>query len=83
LNLKEKVSIVPSLISKPDDFHCSSINFIIKPLLLWLFIKKGSDKFSVAFLRDFEVLNIGISKYILSSPINLMKVDSSYMLPSK
>jgi hypothetical protein len=83
LNLKEKVSIVPCLISKPDEFHCCSINLIIKPLLLLLFIKKGSDKFRVAFLRDFEVLNSGINKYVLSSPINFIKVDSSYMLPSK
>jgi hypothetical protein len=62
LNFKEKVIIVPSLISKPDDFHCSNINLIINPELLLLLTKKGSDKFNVAFLRDVELVNNGINK---------------------
>jgi hypothetical protein len=35
---------------------------MIKAELLSLFTKKGSDKFNVAFLRDVELLNNGITK---------------------
>jgi hypothetical protein len=62
LNLNEKVIIVPSLISKPDEFHCSSINLMIKAELLLLFTKKDSDKFKVALFKDFEAANNGINK---------------------
>jgi hypothetical protein len=47
LNLKEKVIVSDSFISKPDDFHCSSINLAIKLELLLLLTKNGSDKFKV------------------------------------
>jgi hypothetical protein len=60
--LKEKVIIVPSLISKPDEYHCSNINLMINAELLLLFTKNGSDKFNVAFLREFEEANNGINK---------------------
>jgi hypothetical protein len=49
LNLKEKVIVIPSLTSKPEDNHCSSINLMINAELLLLSTKKGSDKFNVAF----------------------------------
>jgi hypothetical protein len=62
LNFKEKVIIVPFLISKPDDFHCRSMNLIIKAELLLLLTKKGSDKFNVALLGDVELANNGINK---------------------
>jgi hypothetical protein len=62
LNFKEKVIVLPTFVSKPEDFHCSSINCMIKPGLLSLLTKKGSDKFNVALLRDFELLNNGINK---------------------
>lgn len=35
---------------------------MIKTGLLWLVTKKGSDKFNVAFERDFEEANNGINK---------------------
>jgi hypothetical protein len=60
--LKENVILIPSPISKPDEFHCSSINLMIKAELLLLSIKKGSDKFKVAFDKDFELPNNGINK---------------------
>jgi hypothetical protein len=60
--LKEKVIVTPSLISKPDETHCSSINLIINSELLLLSTKKGSDKFNVAFFKDFEPANSGINK---------------------
>jgi hypothetical protein len=60
LNFKEKLIIVPGFTSKPEDFHCSSIKLMIKPGLLSLLIKKGSDKFNVASLRDVDLLNNGI-----------------------
>jgi hypothetical protein len=56
---------------------------VIKSELLLLFTKKGSDKFNDAFERDFDLANIGINKYILSSPINFINVDNSDKLPSK
>jgi len=62
LNLKEKEIIVSGFISKPQEFHCSSINLIIKAELLLLFTKKGSDKFNVACERDLELANNGINK---------------------
>jgi hypothetical protein len=62
LNLKEKVIRVPSLNAKPDDSHCCPIKLIIKPELLLLSTKKGSDIFRVAVLRDFELANKGINK---------------------
>jgi len=62
LNLKEKEIRVSSFRSKPDVFHWSTTNLVINIGLLLLFIKKGSDKFKVAFERDFDVLNIGIIK---------------------
>jgi hypothetical protein len=60
--LKEKVIVLPAFISKPEDFHCSRIKLMIKPGLLSLLTKKGSDKFNVAFLRDSELLNNGINR---------------------
>jgi hypothetical protein len=81
--LKEKVIVVPGFISKPEDFHCSRINLMIKPGLLSLLTKKGSDKFNVASLSNVDLLNNGINRYIFPSPINFMKVDNSVMLPSK
>jgi hypothetical protein len=33
---------------------------MINPGLDWLLTKKGSDKFKVAFSRDFDLLNCGI-----------------------
>jgi hypothetical protein len=57
--LKEKV--ISSLISKPEDFHCSIINLVIKGELLFLFTKKGSDKFNVAIDKAFEPANNGIN----------------------
>jgi hypothetical protein len=60
--LKEKVIVAPSLISKPDDSHCSSINLIINWALLLLSTKKGSDKFKVEVFKDFEPANSGINK---------------------
>jgi hypothetical protein len=60
--LKEKVIGLPSFHSKPEDFHCSRINLMIKPGLLSLLTKKGSDKFNVAFSRDFDLLNSGINR---------------------
>jgi hypothetical protein len=52
--------------------------------LLLLLTKKGSDKFNVAFEKDFEPANNGITKYTLSSPINFMKDEISYRAkPSK
>jgi hypothetical protein len=62
LNLKEKLILVPSPSSNPDDFHCSRINLIIKAELLLLSTKKGSDKFKVGFDKDFELPNNGINK---------------------
>jgi hypothetical protein len=56
---------------------------MIKAGSLLLLTKKGSDKFNVAHLTDVELANNGINKKILPSPIDLMKVDNSYMLPSK
>jgi hypothetical protein len=60
--LKEKIIFIPGFISKPEDFHCSRINLMIKSGLLSLLTKKGSDKFNVAFLRDVELLNNGINR---------------------
>jgi hypothetical protein len=60
--LNEKVIFIPCFISKPEDFHCSSINFMIKSGLLSLLAKKGSDKFNVASLRDVDLLNNGINR---------------------
>jgi len=51
--------------------------------LLWLFTKKGSDKFKVALVSDFEEANNGINKYILSSPIFLINSDISIKDPLK
>jgi hypothetical protein len=60
--LKLKVILIPSLISKPDEIHCSSINLIINLGLLLLSTKKGSDKFKVGTFKDFEPANSGINK---------------------
>ena len=66
---------VAALILNPDDSHWSKINLVIKSGLLLLVTKKGSDNLNLAFEGDFEVLKNGISKYTLSSPINLIKDD--------
>jgi hypothetical protein len=82
--LKEKEIVVSFFKSKPEDLNWSNIKLVIKTELLLLFIKKGSDRFKVAVERDLEPANNGINKYILSSPINLMKDDiSSILNPSK
>jgi hypothetical protein len=60
--LNEKDNNVSFLSSNPEESHCSKINLIIKFELLLLFTKKGSDKFNVAILRDFELANNGINK---------------------
>jgi hypothetical protein len=57
---------------------------VIKTELLLLFTKKGSDNLNLAFEREFELAKNGINKYTLSSPINFMKDDNSFILnPSK
>ena len=83
MNLKEYERIVSDFKVNPEEFHCSNINLIIKVELLLLSTKKGSDKFKVALDKDFEDLNNGINKYILSSPIFLIKFDISIKDPSK
>lgn len=62
LNLKLKVINASFLISNPEEYHWSTINFVIKTELLLLFTKNGSDKFNVASEIDFEVANNGINK---------------------
>jgi len=64
LNLKEKDKLIRLSFSirNPEVFHWSKINLIIKSELLLLLTKKGSDKFKVAFEKDFEVANNGINK---------------------
>ena len=84
LNLNVNVINVFSLILKPEEYHWSIINLVIKAELLLLLTKKGSDKFNVAIDKAFELANNGINKKILSSPINFMKDDISFILnPSK
>jgi hypothetical protein len=62
LNLNEKIIKESSFRLNPDEFHCSNINLIINAELALLFTKKGSDRFRVAFLRDFEFEKRGINK---------------------
>jgi hypothetical protein len=63
LNLKENDNLVPCLFSKPDEFHCSNTNLMIKLELLLLLTKNGSDKFNVAIERDSLLANCGINKF--------------------
>jgi hypothetical protein len=82
--LKEKVILLPSINAKPDDSHCSIINFVIKTGLLLLSIKNGSDKFKVGFESEGDEANNGIIKKILSSLNNFIKLhNSSTDNPSK
>jgi hypothetical protein len=83
LNFKEYESAVSGFKSNPEEYHCSNINFNIRVGLLLLSTKKGSDKFKVALDKDFEDLNNGINKYILSSPIFFINSDISIKDPSK
>jgi len=83
LNFKEYEIIVSGFKSNPEELHCSNMNFIIRAELLLLSTKKGSDKFKVALDKDFEEQNNGINKYILSSPIFLIKSDISIKDPLK
>jgi hypothetical protein len=62
LNSNETDIIVPSLISNPDDFHCSSINLTIKSELLLLLTKNGSDNLNLGFEGDFDDPKNGIIK---------------------
>jgi hypothetical protein len=82
LNLKAKVIVLPFFNSNIEESHCSNTNFIINSGLLLLSTKKGSDKFNVASDQDLEEANNGINKYILFSPICLIKDAISIKLPS-
>lgn len=62
MNLKEKEILVSCSKLNPEECHWSKIKSIIKSELLLLFIKKGSDKFKVAFEIDLEPANNGINK---------------------
>lgn len=83
MNLNAKVSWVPSLKLNPEEFHWLIIKLIIKPGLLLLSTKNGSDKFKVASWVEVDLANNGINKYILSSPIDSINLVISVILPSK
>jgi hypothetical protein len=62
LNLIENLINVSLFKLNPEEYHCFKINLMIKPALLLLSTKKGSDKFNRGLLSDVAFINNGITK---------------------